>query len=141
MRCLREVLVTEKMARLLEKRAQAWPCPWSCPSHAEPSVIRDGRRRASPGVSVEAEVYLLLALLFLLFLFRTATIEDPASHFPDISSETLCWPAEPYGSILPLRIASGRSLFPQDEVGEWKASREEREASPVPGRLQAPGQP
>lgn len=53
-----------------------------------------------------------------LFLFRTATHEDPASHLPDIFSETLCWPAEPYGSILPLRIPSMSSLFLKDGAGE-----------------------
>lgn len=72
----------------------------------------------SPDANVEAEDQLLLVLLFLLFLFRTATIEYPASHFPDIFSETLCWPAKPYGSILPLRIPSVRALFLKDGVGE-----------------------
>lgn len=34
-RCHREALVTEKMAGVSEmKRAPAWPCPWSWPSHA-----------------------------------------------------------------------------------------------------------
>ncbi|KAF3826231.1 hypothetical protein GH733_006345 [Mirounga leonina] len=49
---------------------------------------------------------------------RTATREDPASHLPDIFSETLCWRAEPYGSILPLRIPSVSSLFLKDGAGE-----------------------
>ncbi|XP_032276209.1 electroneutral sodium bicarbonate exchanger 1 isoform X3 [Phoca vitulina] len=49
---------------------------------------------------------------------RTATREDPASHLPDIFSETLCWRAEPYGSILPPRIPSVSSLFLKDGVGE-----------------------
>lgn len=43
-----------------------------------------------PDGNVEAEDYLLLVLLlFLLSLFKTATTEDPASHLPDIFSETL----------------------------------------------------
>lgn len=44
-----------------------------------------------PHGNVEAEDHLLLVLLlFLLFLFKTATTEDPASHLPDIFSKTLC---------------------------------------------------
>ncbi|XP_073738080.1 electroneutral sodium bicarbonate exchanger 1 isoform X3 [Callorhinus ursinus] len=49
---------------------------------------------------------------------RTATREDPASHLPDIFSETLCWRAEPYGSILPPTIPSVSSLFLKDGAGE-----------------------
>lgn len=53
-----------------------------------------------------------------LFLVRTATREDPASHLPDIFSETLCRPAEPYGSILPPRIPSMSSLVLKEGAGE-----------------------
>lgn len=83
----------------------------------EHSVIGGVHRRALPGMSVEAEDHFpLVLLLFLLFLFRTASTKDPASHLPDISSETLCWPTKPYGSILPLRISSVRSLLLKDRV-------------------------
>lgn len=83
----------------------------------------------SPDVNVEAEDHLLLVLLlfFLLFHFRTATIEDLASHFPDIFSEILCWPAKPYGFILPLRSPSVRSLFLKD--GVWSRRGTERKSS------------
>lgn len=86
-----------------------------------------------PDGNVEAEDHLLLVLLlFLLFLFKTATTEDPASHLPDIFSETLCWPAKPYGSVLPLRIPLMRPLFLKDGVGKWEQSREKKEGSLVP---------
>ena len=59
---------------------------------------------------------LLVLLLFLLFLFRTATIEDPASHLPDISSSG-GWPAEPSKSILPLRISLSEVPLAQGRGG------------------------
>ena len=81
------------------------------------SVIGGVRQRASPGVSMETEDHLLLVLLFfLLFLFRTATIEDPASHLPDISFSG-GWPAEPSKSILPLRIFLSEVPLAQGQGG------------------------
>lgn len=95
-----------------------------------------------PDGNMEAEDHLLLVLLLLLlFLFKTATSEDPDSHLPDIFSETLCWPAKPYGSVLPLRIPLMKFLFLKDRVGKWEQSREKREGSLVPQDLWAPRQP
>lgn len=86
-----------------------------------------------PDGNVEAEDHLLLVLLlFLFFLVKTATIEDPASHLPAIFSETLCWSAKPDGSVLPLRILLMRFLFLKDGVGKWEQSREKREGSLIP---------
>lgn len=120
---------------------QIWPCPWSHKSHSEAfsyscfesegillspdqqpvTRCECGSRRPPPvGTSPLPSP------------LQTATIEGPASHVPDIFSETPCWPAKPYGSILPLRIPSVRSLFLKDGRGEQEQSRERREGSPVP---------
>lgn len=111
-----------------KEQDQVWPCPWSCQNQAGTfghSRCALGGHLATPfqqpDGNVEAEGHLpLVLLLFLVFLFRTATIEDPASHFPDIFSETLCWPAKPSGSILPWRIPSARFLFLKDKEREWE---------------------
>lgn len=113
-----ESLVTEKMVNLSDKQQdQVWPCPWSCQSHAEAFsyswCVLEGTQLSpyqQPDGTVEAEDHLLVLLLSLLFLFETATTEDPASQLPDIFSETLL-ACQTIGPILSLQIPSVRFLF------------------------------
>lgn len=103
-----------------KQQDQVWPWLRSCQSHAEAFsylccapegpqlspyqqlVTRCGRGSGRPPP---------VGTSSFLFLFRIATSEVPASQLPDIFSETLCWRAEPYRSILPLRIPSMSSFF------------------------------
>lgn len=85
-----------------------------------------------PDGNMEAEDHLLLVLLlFLFFLVKTATIEDPASHLPAIFSETLL-ACQARWICAAMRIPLIRFLFLKDGVGKWEQSREKREGSLVP---------
>lgn len=70
---------------------------------------------------------LLVLLFFLLFLFRTATIEDPASHLPNIASSG-GWPAGCSISILPLRIFLQEVPLAQGQGGGAGGEQRAREA-------------